>query len=136
MPIDFIYAFLGGLLIGTAVVILFAFSGRYAGISGIMGQLLRPPFPLWAALFVIGLPLGGLLYRGLTGSTPVAVITTPLPWLVVAGLLVGVGTTLGNGCTSGHGICGLGRFSKRSLVATCTFMAAGIIAAFLRGRLI
>ena len=132
---DFVHAFLGGLLIGAAVWILFAFAGKYAGISGILGQMLRPPFPLWAGLFLLGLPLGGMLYRLLTGSAPEAVITTPMPWLVVAGLLVGVGTTVGNGCTSGHGICGLGRFSKRSLVATCTFMAAGVLAVFLRGRL-
>lgn len=131
---DFLYAFAGGLLIGAAVLILFTFSGKYAGISGILGQLLQPPFPRWAVLFVLGLPLGGLVYRLLTGSAPEAVISTPLPLLVAAGLLVGVGTQVGNGCTSGHGICGLGRFSKRSLVATCTFMAVGMITVFLRGR--
>ncbi len=131
---DFLYAFAGGLLIGAAVWILFAFSGKYAGISGILGQLLSPPIPLWAVLFAVGLPLGGLLYRLITGGAPDAVITTPLPLLVVAGLLVGAGTRIGNGCTSGHGICGLGRFSKRSLVATCTFMAMGMITVFLRGR--
>jgi uncharacterized membrane protein YedE/YeeE len=134
MPTDFIHAFLGGLLIGTAVWILFAFSGKYAGISGITAQLLRPPFPLWAALFILGLPLGGLVYRLATGSPPEAVITAPFPLLVIAGLLVGVGTRVGNGCTSGHGVCGLGRLSKRSLVATCTFMALGMITVFLRGR--
>ncbi len=133
MNSDFYHAFYGGLLIGAAVWILFAFTGKYAGISGILGQLLRPPFPLWAGLFVLGLPLGGLIYRWVTGSEPEAVITAPMPLLVVAGLLVGAGTRVGNGCTSGHGICGLGRFSKRSLVATCTFMAAGMITVFLRG---
>lgn len=134
MNSDVYHAFLGGLLIGAAVWILFAFTGKYAGISGIMGQLLRPPFPLWAGLFVLGLPMGGLLFRLVAGSPPEAEIATPMPFLILAGLLVGFGTRLGSGCTSGHGICGLGRFSRRSLVATCTFMAVGMITVFVRGR--
>lgn len=131
---DFVNAFLGGTLIGLSVVVLFKFAGMYAGISGIMRQIFQPPLPLWAGLFLLGLPLGGLIYRLAAGHPPEAQITSPWPLLVVAGLLVGFGTRMGSGCTSGHGICGLGRFSLRSLAATCTFMVLGAITVFIRGR--
>ena len=121
----------GGALIGLASVTLLALNGRIAGISGILGGLLsstadRP----WRLAFIAGLPLGAIIVAGLTHGLP-QVIQAP-PWLlVVAGLLVGLGTRLGSGCTSGHGICGLARRSPRSLAATLTFIATGMLTVFI-----
>ncbi len=123
----------GGLLIGLAAASLMAFSGRVAGISGVLGGLIferRPGDSLWRLLFLFGLLLGPLL-AALSGlSRPVAM---PSGWLLItsAGLLVGYGTRLGNGCTSGHGICGIARFSARSFAATATFMAFGFLTVFI-----
>ncbi len=115
---------LGGLLIGFAAVLLLLVNGRIAGVSGILGRALPPTRAdfLWRLLFVVGLVLGAQLTTTFTG------ISTEVPPgapILAAGLLVGFGTQLGNGCTSGHGVCGMARGSKRSIVATCTFMAAG-----------
>ncbi len=121
-------AALGGLLIGTAAVVLMAFSGRIAGISGIAGGLLAPRAGdvAWRVLFVAGLLAGAWLAWPLLG-TPVPTGPAAGPALIVAaGLLVGFGTRLGSGCTSGHGVCGLARLSPRSLAATGLFMGAGI----------
>lgn len=123
-------ALAGGALIGIAASILLALSGRVAGISGVLGGLLVPkPGELdWRVAFVIGLALGGLvMFALLPGS--IAPSPRPLALVAVAGVLVGVGTRIGNGCTSGHGVCGLSRLSVRSLVATLTFMGTGILAA-------
>jgi uncharacterized membrane protein YedE/YeeE len=124
-----ISALIGGALIGLAASILLAATGRVAGISGIVGGLLLRTRGdvLWRALFVLGLLIAGLI--GLWVA-PDALSASPRGLLAVAaaGLLVGVGTKLGNGCTSGHGVCGLSRFSVRSLVATVTFISTGIIA--------
>ncbi|MCX4243749.1 YeeE/YedE family protein [Paraliomyxa miuraensis] len=119
---------LGGLLIGGASALLLAFSGRIAGISGIVGDLLAPSSNAeraWRAAFLAGLLLGGAL---LGAMLPAAIGATPvsLPVVIAAGLLVGFGSRLGAGCTSGHGICGLSRISARSLVATLTFMGTGM----------
>jgi uncharacterized membrane protein YedE/YeeE len=120
---------LGGVLIGLASWLILASLGRVTGISGIASDaLFERPSPTksvdqWRWYFLAGLVLGGAVFAYLL-ATP----TTPprSPWLLAAaGLLVGFGTVMGSGCTSGHGVCGLGRRSRRSLVATCTFMASG-----------
>lgn len=127
-----ISALAGGLLIGLAASLLLLVTGRIAGISGILGRTLIPESgsgPIgWRILFLLGLPLGAGLVGAVQGGL-VADIDASTTTLVVAGLLVGVGTQLGNGCTSGHGVCGVSRGSRRSLVATCTFMitAAAVV---------
>lgn len=120
----YLLSFIGGLLIGTAVWLLFAGLGRVAGISGIMAAALgEPRSGAWRFAFLGGLIGGGLLFARAFHLQTANVAS--MPWLIAAGLLVGVGTVLGGGCTSGHGVCGLGRRSVRSLVATLTFMACG-----------
>ena len=121
-------ALLGGALIGIAASVLLVMNGRIAGVSGIVGGLLppRPADTAWRALFVGGLVAGGLWLRMFAPGPFRGLAATPYAVLVTAGLLVGIGTSLANGCTSGHGVCGVSRLSQRSLVATATFMAAGI----------
>ncbi len=116
----------GGALIGIAAAMFVLLNGRIAGISGVLGGLLTPHRGdvAWRVAFVGGLIVAPLLYTVLFGR-PTALIDTSYGALVVAGLLVGVGTRYGSGCTSGHGVCGLSRLSPRSLAATGTFMAAG-----------
>jgi uncharacterized membrane protein YedE/YeeE len=118
---------IGGLIIGLSSVALLLLLGRIAGISGIVwGAVSAQPDNAWRWLFVVGLLAGPLLYHGLSGVPyPTA---SALPWwqALLGGALVGFGTKMGSGCTSGHGVCGLGRLSPRSLVATLTFMATGI----------
>lgn len=120
-------ASIGGLAIGSAAAVLWLGNGRIAGISGILGGLLRAPRGdrAWRIAFLSGLILAPLLYNVLVPVAPRA-STAGLPVLIVAGLLVGYGTRLGGGCTSGHGICGVARLSPRSLLATALFMATGI----------
>jgi uncharacterized membrane protein YedE/YeeE len=121
----------GGLLIGLAVALLLLFNGRIAGISGIVGGLLRPlrGDVTWRAAFVAGLVAAPLAWL-VVATLPRLHVAADTPTLVVAGLLVGIGTRYGSGCTSGHGVCGLSRGSLRSLVATATFMAAGFFVVF------
>lgn len=129
MPVN---ALVGGLLIGAAAVALLYFLGRVAGISGIVWSAVSGQADnSWRWLFLLGLLLGPLLFH-LGTSTPHPV-ASPLPWwqALTGGLLVGIGTRLGSGCTSGHGVCGIGRLSSRSLVATLTFMLTGIITVYL-----
>ena len=116
----------GGLLIGTAAAAFVMFNGRIAGISGILGGLLRPaPGDIaWRVAFLAGLLLAPLLYQLVTALPQVRIGASGVT-LVAAGLLVGLGTRYGAGCTSGHGVCGLSRRSPRSLVATVSFMTAG-----------
>ena len=125
-------AVVGGALIGAAASWLLLASGRIAGISGILGAVLRPACPdrAWRLLFLIGLPVGALVVSACTGRGPAPRMAASTPVLVLAGLLVGFGTQLGSGCTSGHGVCGLARRSKRSLVATLTFMITGAVTVF------
>ncbi len=120
-------ALLGGALIGLAASILLWLNGRIAGVSGIVGTLFARGDGGWRVSFVVGLLAGGATVSWLL---PSAIGTSPasLPLLAGAGVLVGFGTQLGSGCTSGHGVCGLSRLSLRSLVATLTFMATGAIA--------
>ena len=127
----------GGIIIGCAALLLLLSIQRIAGISGIIGGL----FPVirqdltWRLFFVAGLLLGGfVLAAGYPNSLAIN-LTYSTPALVVAGLLVGFGSRLGNGCTSGHGICGLGRLSSRSMIAVVTFMATGIISAVMVGQI-
>ena len=122
----------GGLLIGLATALLLLLSGRIAGISGIVGGLLRPNKGdvAWRVAFVLGLFAAPLVFA-IAAPLPQARIDAGMATLVVAGLLVGVGTRYGSGCTSGHGVCGLSRGSPRSIVATASFMAAGFLTVFL-----
>ncbi|WP_354690513.1 YeeE/YedE family protein [Phytobacter sp. RSE-02] len=125
---------IGGVVIGAAASMLILFCGRVAGISGILGGVLSRANndKGWRIAFLLGLVLSPVLWR-LVAPLPAVSITASWPMLVVAGLLVGVGTRYGSGCTSGHGVCGLSRLSVRSLVATLTFMAAAFITAWLVG---
>jgi uncharacterized membrane protein YedE/YeeE len=123
----------GGLLIGLAAVLLFAFNGRIAGVSGILGGIVgveKFGERLWRIAFVLGLVAGAAVYSLIHGGLPLQLHAHSLT-LAVAGLFVGFGTRLGSGCTSGHGVCGLARRSPRSLVATITFMLFGIITVYL-----
>ena len=127
----------GGLLIGTASVGMLLFLGRITGISGILwGAITAQPDNSWRWLFLLGLLLGPLLYHSLSGAPYPA--ASPLQWwhAVAGGLLVGFGVKLGCGCTSGHGVCGIGRLSLRSLVATLTFMFTGFVTVFVTRHLL
>ena len=121
----------GGVLIGIAAAMLVLLNGRIAGISGIVGGLLRPMAGdiAWRVAFVLGLLLAPVAVA-LFGRQPFPTIDAGFGALIVAGLLVGLGTSYGSGCTSGHGVCGLSRLSPRSLVATLAFMAAGMVTVF------
>ena len=121
----------GGLLIGLATALLLLFSGRIAGISGIVGGLLRPGKGdvAWRVAFVLGLFTAPQVFV-MAAPLPQVRIDAGTATLIVAGLLVGVGTRYGSGCTSGHGVSGLSRGSRRSLVATASFMAAGFLTVF------
>ena len=126
-------ALFGGVLIGLSASLAHAGARQVVGVSGILGGLLRPParplgFGLW---FIAGLVLGGLLIARFAAPAVTTLAPRPLAWLLVSGLLVGFGTRLGSGCTSGHGVCGISRLSVRSLVATCVFMATAAIVVFL-----
>lgn len=119
---------LGGALIGVSVSIMFVFNGRVTGISGIISSLLQNPFKQssWRFFFLAGLLAGGFI---LAFSFPDMISNdseSPLPTVMLAGLLVGFGTVLGSGCTSGHGVCGISRLSIRSLVATLVFIISGM----------
>ena len=124
----------GGAMIGLSAVLLMLWEGRIAGISGIAGHLL-PPYRDKAFLsrlgFVVGIIAAPLLISLANGAPIAQTISSNIPLMIVAGLLVGFGSVWGNGCTSGHGVCGIARLSRRSLVATVVFMAAGIATVFL-----
>jgi uncharacterized membrane protein YedE/YeeE len=121
----------GGALVGVAATLLLWLDGRIAGISGIVGGLLRgnPADMAWRAAFIVGLLGGGVVLRLLAPATVAFTLARSTPALLIAGFLVGYGTQLGNGCTSGHGVCGLSRGSRRSLAATLTFMTTGVLTA-------
>lgn len=127
----------GGILIGAAASLLILFNGRIAGISGIIGGLFQPRKgdTNWRLAFIAGL-LGAPLIYSLFTELPGIQIDANNGILIAAGLIVGVGTRYGSGCTSGHGVCGLSRLSPRSLVATITFMAAGFAATYVVRHLI
>ena len=125
-------ALAGGVAIGLAAAMLLLLNGRIAGISGILGGLLRPSTGdiAWRVAFLAGLVFAPAAY-GLAMRLPAPTIEAGYPMLLLAGLLVGAGTRYGGGCTSGHGVCGLSRLSPRSLAATVSFMAAGVAAVFI-----
>lgn len=128
----FVTALLGGMAIGAASALMMFLSGRIAGISGItFNAITRPVTQSWSVMFLLGLLLGTALYH-LASGAPIPVLDVPVPLLLAGGLLVGLGTKLGSGCTSGHGICGLARLSARSLVAVVVFMASAMITVFVR----
>lgn len=124
-------ALLGGVLIGVAAAMFALLNGRIAGISGVLGSLLKPVRGDrgWRAAFILGLVGAPLLYS-LFSEVPAVQIDASYGVLIAAGLLVGIGTRYGSGCTSGHGVCGLSRLSLRSLAATATFMGAGFLTVF------
>ena len=126
-------ALVGGALIGSAVFVLFHTLGRIAGVSGMLGAVLRAATPagerVWRLAFLVGLLIGPLLAITVLDRPLVQASPASLPVLVLAGLAVGLGTGLANGCTSGHGVCGVSRLSLRSIVATGVFMAFGFFTA-------
>ena len=123
----YVLSSIGGLLIGVSVWLMLAGLGRVTGVSGIAATALAQPcVSFWRFAFLFGLVVGGAGFAYLFNVSSAAVASKP--WVIAAGLLVGFGTVLGGGCTSGHGVCGLGRRSIRSLVATLVFMAAGMVA--------
>lgn len=130
-------ALAGGVLIGIAAAMFVLLNGRIAGISGVIGGLLRfaKGDILWRAAFVLGL-LGAPLFYALFATLPRPQIDAGYGALIAAGLLVGIGTRYGAGCTSGHGVCGLSRLSPRSLVATATFMATGFVTVYVLRHLL
>lgn len=125
---SWLLATIGGVLIGLAAILLMAGLGRIAGVSGIAGGLIRRGAADrgWRLAFLLGLILGPLLLWLLCGNSGIGLPQVGLPWMALAGLLVGLGTGIGGGCTSGHGVCGIARFSPRSLLATAVFMLCGI----------
>ncbi len=137
MPSDWIYALIGGGIIGLAVSIMLLFNGRVTGISGIVNGILTPQKgdTAWRIYFVSGLLTGGILLQLLSPQVWGEPLTTSMWTTIIAGLLVGFGTILGSGCTSGHGVCGISRLSPRSLIATITFITAGIIAVIIFRKL-
>lgn len=130
-------ALAGGVLIGIAAAMFLLLNGRIAGISGIIGGLLHPAKGdvAWRGAFVLGLVGAPLVYL-LFAALPKPQIDAQFGSLILAGLLVGIGTRYGSGCTSGHGVCGLARLSPRSLVATAAFMGAGFATVFLTRHLL
>ena len=126
-------AFLGGLIIGLSVIIFFILNGRMIGISGIASNFLNERKNRTDnSLFLLGLILGPLIYKFYTKQQIDISISSSLILLIFAGLLVGIGTRISGGCTSGHGISGIGRFSLRSIIATITFMVVGILTVFIK----
>lgn len=130
-------ALAGGALIGLAATLLILTTGRIAGISGIVGGLLRPSSDDkdWRVAFVAGLVAAPIIWR-LVADLPNTIINASVPILVAAGFIVGISTRYGSGCTSGHGVCGLARLSPRSLAATLAFMATGFITVYVIRHLV
>ncbi len=125
-------ALAGGMLIGLSATTLLAFNGRIAGISGIFSGVLQfRNVESWRCFFIVGMLIGGLVYEYGIASQPTPQSAFAPGIMILGGFLVGVGTRLGHGCTSGHGVCGLGRLSLRSLVAVMTFMMTAILTVFL-----
>ncbi|CAN5882991.1 YeeE/YedE family protein [soil metagenome] len=131
-------ALAGGLLIGLSTALLMLMNGKVAGISGIVGGLLdrKGSEVGWRAMFAVGLLLGAFAYVLTAGEAFPVGIEASLPVTVVAGLLVGLGSRLGSGCTSGHGVSGIARLSKRSVVATLVFMGTAILTVFVAGQVL
>lgn len=129
---DPITAFIGGLILGGSALMLYLLRGDVAGINGMVTGILKPVKGevSWRVLFIVGLVIGGFIYRSYGGAITQLEPAVEGYWVVLAGLLVGLGATFGSGCTSGHGICGISRWSIRSIAATVTFMATAMITVF------
>lgn len=127
------YQVIGGIIIGLAATMMLLFNGRVTGISGIVGGIMNSNTldKSWRLLFLIGLITGGIFLKYLRPEVFTLISTASSLDYIIAGFLVGVGTLLGNGCTSGHGVCGISRFSMRSIVATVTFISAGVLSVLL-----
>lgn len=122
---------IGGMIIGLSAALLLLLSGRIAGITGIVGGIFaKSEESLWRVAFVVGMLLSVVGYVAVVGREGLVEVETSLPLVVLGGLLVGFGTRLGSGCTSGHGVCGIARFSKRSIVATATFFSVAAVTVF------
>ena len=130
-------ALFGGILLGISATVLLWLNGQIAGISGIFRQVLNKHAPdrLWRVLFLTGLVLGAGVWWRVMGPTFTLRSDFPIPLLVLAGMLVGIGTRVGNGCTSGHGVCGLGRLSGRSLASTVTFFSVALATTYVMRHL-
>lgn len=124
---QFLPSLLGGMLIGLSAVLFMVLNGRVAGISGIVARVAQGYGPLVNAAFLAGLVLGPVVYRLVSGDWPSMTVTWSWPVLIAAGLLVGVGTRMGSGCTSGHGVIGIAALSPRSIIATLVFLSAGVV---------
>lgn len=119
----------GGVLIGLAATLLMLFLGRVMGATGVLAGLISPATTsefVWRAVLLLGMVSGPVVVMGVTGEAPVVQVPVSTPMLLIGGAIVGVGATLGSGCTSGHGVCGVARLSRRSIVATATFMATAL----------
>ena len=129
---DPVNAFIGGLILGGSAMMLYILRGDVAGINGMVTGILKPikGEVSWRILFIVGLVIGGIIYRSYGGTITQLEPAVDGYWVVLAGLLVGLGATFGSGCTSGHGICGIARWSVRSIAATGTFMLTAIITVF------
>ncbi len=130
MNSQFLAALAGGVLIGSSAVLLLWLNGRIAGVSSMVSNVLFTSERMRPALFLLGIVDGAALYYLLGGAVPVARDGFPVWLLALAGVLVGIGTGLARGCTSGHGVCGLGRWSLRSLVATLVFLSVAIVTTY------
>lgn len=127
-----VLSLLGGTLIGLSAVLLMAFHGRIAGMTGILTSLLPPVSSDWAwrAAFIAGAIVAPMLILGLTNQAIDYASPVPMPWIVIGGLIVGAGVYFGSGCTSGHGVCGMARLSPRSIAATAIFMSTAVATVF------
>ena len=132
-----IQSLIGGSIIGIAVSLLLLFNGKVLGVSGILGELFNNPLSknYWRLFFVLGLLISPLIYS-IFYPIPIIEITSNKPLIIVGGLLVGFGSRLGSGCTSGHGVCGLARLSVRSFIATMTFIFLGFVTVFVIQKLL
>lgn len=128
-----VLSFIGGVLIGLAAIALLYFNGRIAGLSGIVGGVLHPTGgdTLWRAIFLAGLLTGALLILWLHPESMQIRIDVSDPAVILGGLLVGLGTRIGNGCTSGHGVCGVGRVAPRSIVASAVFFSFAVVTTYI-----
>lgn len=126
-------AFSGGLLIGLSSLLLLLFNGRIAGISGMMSGMIKAPRSeiFWRSAFLLGIVIGSFLFHRINPGFFQPRTDFPVVYLVLGGFLVGLGTRMGNGCTSGHAVCGIARLSLRSIVATAVFMSAGFVTVFI-----
>jgi len=131
--VTWLEALLGGGLIGLASAFLLLANGKIAGISGIIGGFVasKKSDVLWRLMFLLGLVIGGFIITMVFRDNTIIASAPTYPRAIVAGLIVGIGTALGSGCTSGHGVCGISRFSKRSIVATVTFILTGFVTLWL-----